>query len=64
MVRFVTTSTIKDGVPDFTRQEGAVRLNVDFIEKTVARDLQTKFLQKGNTAQVRSAMATAVSVLL
>ena len=64
IVRFVTTSTLKDGIPDYTRQEGAIRLNIDSIEKAVARDLQTKFLQKGNTSQVRGAIETAVTVLL
>jgi len=64
IVRFVTTNTLKDGIPDFTRQEGAIRLNMDYIEKAISRDIQSKFLQKGNTSQVRGAMQTAITVLL
>ena len=64
IVRFVTTSTLKDSIPDFTRQEGAIRLNMDYIEKAVSKMLQTSYLQKGNTAQVRTAMSVSVSGLL
>jgi hypothetical protein len=64
IVRFVTTNTLKDGIPDYTWQEGAVRLNVDFIEKAISRDLQQKFLQKGNTSQVRIAIKSEVAVML
>ena len=64
IVRFVTTWTLLNGIPDYTRQEGAVRLNVDYIEKAVSKMLQTSYLQKGNTSGVRTAISVAVSGLL
>jgi len=64
IVRLVTTSTTTNSVPDKTRQEWAVRLNVDFIEKAITKVLQQKFLQQGNTAQVREAMKAEVSAML
>lgn len=64
IVRLVTTYAKLDGVPDTTWQEAAVRLNVDAIEKTMARRMQSKFLQSGNTPQVRLAIkAETVSIL-
>lgn len=64
IVRFVTTYTKKNGVPDSTWKEGAVRLNVDSIQKTISRVVQQKFLQAGNTPQVRLAIEKEVTALL
>lgn len=58
IVRFLTTRTLDGVVPDRTWAEGAVRLNVDYLEKTLQRRIASKFLDKGNTAQVRLAIKT------
>ena len=60
IVRLLTTKTTTNSVPDTKLQEWAVRLNVDFIEKAVSKILQEKFLQQGNTSQVRLAMKAEV----
>jgi len=64
IVRLVTTRTSQNSIPDYTRQEGSVRLNVDFLEKAVSKVLHTKFLQQGNTSQVRLAMKAEVLAML
>lgn len=64
IVRFVTTYTTLNGVPDATWKEAAVRLNVDHIQRTLTRRVQGKFLQSGNTPQIRLAIKTeAIAVL-
>lgn len=64
IVRLLTTETQNNGVPNRQWIEGAVRLNVDFIERTLVRRLQEKFMQSGNTAETRLAIATEVNALL
>lgn len=58
IVRFVTTYTKLNGVPDATWREASIRLNVDNIQKTLAQRVQAKFLQSGNTPQIRLAIKT------
>lgn len=64
LVRLLTTYVTLNGVPDKVWQEWAVRLNVDYMEKTIASLLQSKFLQQGNTPQVRLAMWAEVETAL
>lgn len=64
IVRFVTTYTLLNGVPDATWKEAAVRLNVDNIQKTLAVRVQQKFLQSGNTPQIRLAIKSETIAVL
>ena len=64
LARFLTTRTNSLGVPEKTWQEASVRLNVDYLEKTVQRRLQSKFLQTGNTPEVRLAIKMEVLSIL
>lgn len=64
IVRLLTTRTTTSGVPDSTWKEAAVRLNVDFIEKSIAREVQKRYLQKGNTAQVRDSIKETCKSML
>lgn len=57
IVRFLTTRTQDNaGVPSTKWQEGAIRLNVDQIERACQRRIEDKFLQTGNTPEVREAI--------
>lgn len=64
IVRFVTTETRQNGVPYYVWREGAVRLNVDYIEKDIADAVQAKFMQVGNTQQTRDALKEEIIVKL
>ena len=64
LVRFVTTYTKLNWVPDKTWNEAAIRLNVDNIQKTLSQRIQAKFLQSGNTPQIRLAIKTEVIATL
>lgn len=64
IVRFVTSKTETDNVPDLQWQEAAVRLNVDNIQKTLSRVIQQKYMQKGNTPETRTALAQEVVSVL
>lgn len=64
LVRFVTTYTKLNGVPDATWKEASVRLNVDNIQKTLSQRIQSKFLQSGNTPQIRLAIKMEVIAAL
>lgn len=64
IVRFVTTYTTLNGVPDATWKEASVRLNVDHIQRALTRRVQGKFLQSGNTPQIRLAIKTETIALL
>jgi hypothetical protein len=64
IVRFVTTYTKLNGVPDATWKEASIRLNVDNIQVTLSRRIQAKFLQSGNTPQIRLAIKTEVIAAL
>jgi hypothetical protein len=64
IVRLLTTYTKKNLIPDFTWREGSIRLNVDAIEKAVARKIQAEYLQMGNTSQTRSAIKQDVISVL
>lgn len=58
--RFVTSWVSQNGVTDKTWQEGAIRLNVDYIERIIKQRLTLKFLQSGNTPTVREAIKQEV----
>lgn len=64
VVRFITTWLLKNGVLDTTWKEAAVRLNVDYMEKTIQNRLQSLYMQKGNTERTREAIKqTIISAL-
>ena len=64
IVRFVTTSITKEGVPDTTWREAAIRLNVDIIEKTIWDNIRQLYMQKGNTPQIRESIKQKIISLL
>lgn len=64
LIRFLTSYSKLNGVPDTTRKEGAIRTNVDYIQRAIQRRLQTKFLQSGNTEQTRLAIKMETVALL
>ena len=64
IVRLVTTYTLLNNVPSTLWQEGSVRLNVDYIQRVLARDVQAKFLQKGQNPQTLLALKQEVNAYL
>lgn len=60
IVRFVTTQTKVDSIPNTVWQEGSIRLNLDYIEGDIAEYIQLNFMQKGNTAETREAIKRAI----
>lgn len=64
IVRFVTTSKTLGGIPNYTWREAAIRLNVDVIEKTIARTIRSIYIQKGNTPSIRESIKQKIISLL
>jgi len=64
LVRFVTTSTKINGIPDITWREMAIRLNVDEIEKSTVDMLEANYMQVGNTPSIRKAMEKDIIAVL
>ena len=64
IVRFLTTYTSNAWISDSTWSEAAVRMNIDYIQNTIAMKMHRDFMQKGNTPETRNAIKVTIENIL
>lgn len=62
--RLMTTSVTIDSVNSDLLEEGSVRLNVNSVQRTIQRRLESKYLTVGNTSSVRNQIQSEVKNML